>query len=399
MREIKSDVEIHDQSKVYKGFTLFTPQWGDMAWLIDMNGMVVHYWKMNNPTSNHCVLTEEGTLFWHGRGESAIKELPSNGTELVEVDWNGNEIWRYDDPYLNHDFKLLDNGNILLLRYCDIPENIQKSIKGGVPGTEAENGKIYGVSIHEITRKKEIVWEWYNYEHLSLEKDMEDPLDPRNVWGYTNSIDVFPNGDPLISIRHFNTIARIDKKSGDIIWRWGPEHLVGHPHSANVLENKNVLLFDNGLHRKPFKKGDPPDAGSALEASRIIELNPETDEIEWYWIDPRHLIYTSICGSAQRLPNNNTMFCESKKGIIYEVTYEKEIVWKYASPFVIPRPSYFDWTEVKIIFKAHRYGVDFKGFKGRNLDPEQYEWVIKKKDSASFDEAERIKRRLSMTGY
>lgn len=398
IRELTKDVEIHNQSKVYKGYTLYAPMFGNTAWLVDMDGRVVKYWEFENVTSNHSKLTPEGPLIWQGRGPGAIEELASNSTELIEVDWDGNEIWRYDDKYLNHDFICLDNGNILILRYTDIPEEIQKNIKGGVPGTEI-NGKIYGISIQEITRDKEIVWEWKNYEHLDIDKDMSDCLDPRMVWGYANSIAVFPNGDILISMRHFNTIARIDKKTGDIIWRWGPEHLLGHPHCVSVLENGNVLCFDNGLHRKWLKPGDALEAGTCFEASRVVEVNPKTNEIVWAYMDPQHIMYTNICGSAQRLPNGNTLICESKKGIFYEVTSDKEVVWKYRTPFIIKRPGYFGWTESKLVFQAHRYGIDFAGFKGKDLDPERFEWLISRKSKKTLDEEEQIKKRLAMAGY
>ncbi len=80
-------------------------------------------------------------LIWLGRGPGAIEELAGNTAELVEVDWNGDKIWRYDDPYINHDFVCLEKGNIIILRFVDIPEEIQRNIKGGVPLAEL-NGKI-----------------------------------------------------------------------------------------------------------------------------------------------------------------------------------------------------------------------------------------------------------------
>ncbi len=398
IREMTKDVEIHDPSMTYKGYTLYAPMFGNEAWLIDMKGRVVNYWEFEHITTNHAKFTGEGTLIWQGRGPDAIEDLASNNTELIEVDWEGNEVWRYDDKYLNHDFICLDNGNLLLLRYTDIPEDLQKKIKGGIPGTEL-NGKIFGISIHEITRKKEVVWEWKNYEHLDFDKDMADCLDPRYTWGYANSIAVFPDGDILISMRHFNTIARIEKKTGDITWRWGPEHLLGHPHCASVLENGNVLCFDNGLHRKWLKPGDPIEVGTAFEASRVVEVDIKTNEIVWEYVDPQHLMYTCICGSAQRLPNGNTLICDSKAGVFYEVTYDKEVVWKYRSPFIILRPEYFGWAQSKLVFQTHRYGIDFEGFKGRDLDPNKFEWVIRRKSTGTLDEEKAIKSRLSMLGY
>ena len=398
LRELTKDVEIHDPSKAYKGYTLYAPMFGNMAWLVDMKGRVVNYWEFEHITTNHARFTPDGTLIWMGRGPEAIEELASNSTELVEVDWDGKELWRYDDQYLNHDFICLDNGNLLIMRYTEIPKDIQKHIKGGIPGTELD-GNMYGISLQEITKQKKIVWEWKNYEHLDFERDMADCLDPRYTWGYANSIAVFPNEDILISMRHFNTIARIEKKTGDIIWRWGPEHLLGHPHSVSVLENGNILCFDNGLHRRWLKPGDPLEVGTAFEASRVVEVDIETGEIVWEYVDPRHIMYTNICGSAQRLPNENTLICESKKGIFYEVTFEKEIVWKYRTPFVILRPSYFGWGESKLVFQAHRFGEDFRGFQGKNLDPERFEWVIQKKSKKAREEEEEVKRRLARLGY
>lgn len=399
-RELTQDVLVHNQSKTYPGYTLYAPMFGNIAWLIDMDGKVVHYWEFENPTSNHSRLTPEGHLIWQGRGPDAIEELASNSTELVEVDWDGNEVWRYEDKYLNHDFICLDNGNLLIMMYCDIPEDVQKKIQGGIPGTEADKGtKIYGVSLIEITRDKKIVWEWKNYEHLDFENDKADCLDPRYCWGYANSIDVFPNGDILISIRHFNLIARIGRKTGEITWRFGAEHLIGHQHCVTVLDNGNVMCFDNGLHRKWLNPSHHVEAGTCFENSRAVEIDPKKNDIVWEWTDPQHLMYSNICGSAQRLPNGNTLICESKAGIFYEVTYEKELVWKYRQPFVIPRPGTFGWTESKLVFQVHRYGLDFEGFKGKDLDPEKFEWVIQKRSREAMTEEEKIMSRLSQAGY
>jgi len=192
-------------------------------------------------------------------------------------------------------------------------------------------------------------------------------------------------------------IIRIDKKTGDIVWKWGPEQLLGHQHCVTVLDNGNILIFDNGLHRKPCKPGQP-DEISSFEVSRAVEVDPETDQIVWEYIDPMHQLYTNFCGSAQRLPNGNTLMCESRTGTFYEITYDKEVVWKYTSPFIIDRPEIWGWIKSKLIFQAHRYGTEFNGFLGKNLNPEKYEWIISKKNSQKSEE-EHIQKRLNMAGY
>jgi len=393
-KRVTNDVKIYYKSLAYNGYTLFAPLMGNSAYLIDMRGNICQMWEMKHPAGPHGKLLPNGNLLWMGRGPGAIEELGGNATELVEVDWDGNEVWKYEDPYMHHDFVHLDNGNLVILMYEKVPDKLQSKIKGGIPGTEVD-GKIIGVSAREINREKETIWEWHGYKHLDIDKDIECALDPRFVWGYTNSLAVFPNGDLLLSLRQLNTIARIDRKSGDIIWRWGPEHMIGHQHCVSILENGNILLFDNGYHRQPFKPSDPPDI-SDLEASRPVELNPKNGEIVWEYRNPD--IYTSGAGSAYRLPNGNTLLCESFKGTFYEITYNKEIAWKYVSPFSFHRKDIWGWIGDNFVFQAHRYGSDFAGFKGKDLDPERYEWTIRKKSKGEIEE-ERIMDRLGKTGY
>jgi hypothetical protein len=76
---------------------------------------------------------------------------------------------------------------------------------------------------------------------------------------------------------------------------------------------------------------------SPREYTKIIEINPLTNNIIWYYHnfnkeDTENFLYSHIMGSAQRLSNGNTLFTNSFSGEIIEVTKKKEIVWKYVSP-------------------------------------------------------------------
>jgi hypothetical protein len=397
-RQMTKDVVIHDQTKVYKGYTLFAPQYGNIAWLIDMEGNICHYWEMENPPGVNYYLLPSGNLLWIGRGPESHEELGGCGSEVVEVDWDGNEVWRYDDPRVNHDVKVLDNGNMMILRFVDLPEDVQAKVKGGAPGTEPQDGKMQGVQIREINRAKETVWEWNNWEYFDYEIHQECELCNRLSWGYTNSIDVFPNGDPVISCRELNKIIRISKKTGEIVWEIGPELDLGHQHDVDVLPNGNITIFDNGVHRVP-RGHDTADEIASFCTSRALEIDPVKNEIVWEYIDPLHIMFTNFCGSNQKLPNGNYFICESRTGTFYEITPEKEIVWKYVSPFVINRPAIFGWTLAKLIFQAHRYGEDYEGLKGKDLDPEKYEWVIQPKSQETIDEEANVKSRLAKAGY
>jgi hypothetical protein len=401
-KRLNIGVEIHKENKVYEGYTLFAPMFDKNAWLIDMEGNIVHNWKMKNPPGVYGRLLPNGNLMWMDRGPDSIPELTGAASAIIEVDWDGNEIWRYDDPYINHDFLCLPNGNLMLMRFKMLPEEVQKKIKSGIKGSGYRRfgNKTLSNNIIEITRDGDVVWEWNHWEHFDPEKDVECPLGTKMVWGYTNSFDIFPNGDLLISVRHLNTIARISKKTGEIIWRWGPEQMVGHQHCVSVLDNGNIMLFDNGLHRNPpAVKSDDYGQIGACESSRILEVNPETNEIVWQFNDPANQFYTQYCGSAERLPNGNTLICESIKGTFFEVTPEKEVVWKYVHPFAIPRPNFFGWTINFMVFQIRRYGIDFEGLKGKELKADNYKLTVERSSSEEIEESKKIMDRLARAGY
>jgi hypothetical protein len=90
------------------------------------------------------------------------------------------------------------------------------------------------------------------------------------------------------------------------------------PHLPTMLANGNILVFDNGSQRR---------------YSRVIELNPRTLSIEWdYMSDPREDFYSYTRGSAQRLPNGNTLICESGRGKAFEITEDGQMVWEWLNP-------------------------------------------------------------------
>ena len=101
------------------------------------------------------------------------------------------------------------------------------------------------------------------------------------------------------------------------------------------------MVFDNGPHRQ----------GGTF--SKIIEINPNTNEIEWeYTGDPSISFFSANISSCERLPNGNTLITEGAPGRIFEITHDKEIVWEYINPFEVngeaPIPK-------NAIFRSHRY--------------------------------------------
>jgi hypothetical protein len=98
------------------------------------------------------------------------------------------------------------------------------------------------------------------------------------------------------------------------------------------------------------------------------------------------------------LPNGNTLVCESAKGRIFEVAPDREVVWEYHSPFMVKKAPYWGCAFTPSIFQAHRYGPGYEGLKGKNLDPDRYEWIIHEKSEETLEE-EKVLSRLEKLGY
>ena len=394
----EESVITYDSAKAYGGYTLFAQHTSTDAWLINMEGQIVHHWDLPAPPGGPIRLLPNGNQI---RLDKTFKEptahMGTAGGKLVEVDWDGNEVWKYDDLYMHHDFCRLENGNSIINRHVLIPPEIATKVKGGVPGTELEEGML-GDSFQEVTREGEVVWEWLGYEHMDPELDVLCPLCSRGIWAYINGLAVFPNGDIVASVRHLNCLFIIDKQTKTIKWRWGNTKL-GHQHNPTVLNNGNILVFDNGFHRLA-----PKEIAASIEGySQVLEINPKTNNIEWEYKDrTKYRFFSVFCSSAGRLPNGNTLICESSKGRIFEVTPEKEIVWEFISPFY-EHHDQIGWSNH--IFQAHRYGYDYPGLQGKILDSDRFEFIMQDKGKKSPSEALKtleetpVNRRLRMLGY
>ena len=351
----------YQPEKCYPGYTLFAPMEGTSVYLIDMRGNIVHRWQMPYRPGDYGYLLENGNLLVSGRTNKGPVTFGGRNGIIMELDWEGNVVWEYVEDALHHDHCRMENGNTMVLGWELVPPDLAKQVKGGKPDSEHESG-IWSDYFREVSPEGNSVWEWHAYEHLDLETDTLCPLHRRDEWTHTNTCEVLPDGNVLTSFRLLDTVAIIDKSSGDFVWKWGREQL-GHQHDPNPLDNGNILIFDNGWHS--ITAPNP--------SSRIIEVDPRTDEIQWeYKTQPGWLFFSSFISGAQRLPNGNTLICEGMTGRLFEVTLEGELVWEYVNPFY-GRDERFGY--VNRVFRAYRYGPDFSGFRGRDLDPGRYAWL------------------------
>ena len=84
--------------------------------------------------------------------------------------------------------------------------------------------------------------------------------------------------------------------------------------------------------------------------------------------------YAPFISGAQRLQNGNTLICSGTNATIFEVTPQKEVVWKFVnssakSSFGILGMIGGGGGMSGGLFRSYRYGIDHPAFKGRDVTP------------------------------
>lgn len=382
-------VTTYDAELSYNGYTLWAPQNNtqkadkpgrspDEVYLIDMHGNVAHKWNTPYPVW-YAQLLKDGTLLVALRTALDEKQVPEKDHYsfmggsfqiLMEMDWNGKILRQYKNPGMHHDFKKLKNGNYLILGWEKIPADFQKKIKGGPSGTELENGTVmYGDRIFEVNPDTgEVVWNWSSMEHMDPTIEVIGPHYSRSEWTHFNSLDVLENGDIMTDSRRSDAAFIIDRKTGNIKWRWGNTvywnektnqidyHFteegaelapyLGGPHDCHVIPSGlpgggNMLCYDNGMY---------------ADRSRAVEVNIKEGKVVWESSGNPFIgrqSFSHYISSAQRLPNGNTLICDGGNGKFREVTKDNKVVWEYIRP--TGNHAYLKWS----VFRAFRYGPDY----------------------------------------
>ncbi len=312
----QSGVVKYNKAKSFDGYNFYTNN-KTYAYLMDMTGRIVHRWKFSN-AKHEC---------WH------YARLLDNGDILgvryaqffAKFDKNSKLIWETAIA-ANHDIELLPDGTFLVPAY-ELP-------------VKYDNRTIRFDSIVHISKDGQKLSAWSTYENLKELQKFHLPLylDPNqnrdiNLYPFyhLNSIQILPDtalglknknfqkGNWLICLRDVDLILILDKDTHKVVWSWGPGEL-DRPHMPRMLNNGNILVYDNGMHRT---------------YSRLVVVNPVSRKIVWeYKASPPENFHSKIEGSSQLLANGNFLICEATNGRAFEITPGGEIVWEFLNPEV-----------------------------------------------------------------
>ena len=315
-----------DRDKACPGYVLYSPMGvsGDM-YLINLDGEGVHHWSLPYPPGVYGYLLPNGNLFYGGKvrddtWDRFLSWKRFKGGVMLEATPSGDIVWEHHDQEHHHDARRTESGGAVYLTVEEMPRDLAAEVKGGVP--ETDGAAMWADVIVEVDAAGDRVWEWHAAEHLDVETDVITFNDLRAEWSHGNTVVPLPDGRVLFSFRNISTVGIIEKASNEIVWKLGYETLA-QQHDPSMLANGNVLIFDNGSHRRE----------EGLPSSRVIEIDPNTNQTVWEYRDnPAYNFFSPYISGARRLGNGNTLITEGMFGRMFQVTPESEVVWEYINP-------------------------------------------------------------------
>ncbi|KYK23893.1 hypothetical protein AYK21_01915 [Thermoplasmatales archaeon SG8-52-2] len=407
-------VFINDKGS-FEGYTLFSPEYYLTTYLINNSGEIVKKWKSDYIQCAQCNLLENGNLVRSSLAR-INPYFPGGGmTGRIEMfNWDGDLIWVFEhtskDYCLNHGYEIIPNGNILMIAW-EVKTYLEAIDAGRNPLT-IPAGVLWPCYIIEVEpifpEGGKIIWKWHVWDHLIQDYD-QTKNNFGNIRNHPELVDInfgLPMG--YIDINHFNSLDYNEEfdqilisahtqneiwiidhsttteeaaghsggrygKGGDLLYRWG------NPQTYRAGTNKDQMLF--GQHDARWIQSGCPGEGYItvfnnglgrpdISYSSVDEIIPPVDENGNYYLElgstygPKEPIwsYTSenltdffspIIAGAQRLPNGNTLICNGYSGKFFEVTMEKEIVWRFYNLF----PNFISNQVTNI----NRYPLDYPG--------------------------------------
>lgn len=368
------------------GYTLVGDDSGDWAYLVDMEGNMIQEWEI---TAFPAKFLPGGKVVGSWGHNSKAPDLSPDAISVGVQDWDGNALWsfsNYDDQGTgvfmarqHHDLELrghpvgyytpkipfVDNlGGLVLAHHTTmIPE---------ISSWELQDDVLYEFDENGVKTD----FEWHATDHISEfgldEAALEAIYNFPSVlpaedgfvgdWLHTNSASYlgenkwFDAGDTrfhpsniIIDSRNANFIAIISHETGEVVWRVGPDFSEGTPehelgqilgqHHVHMIPRGlpgegNILMFDNGGLSGYGENGYPNYWGRTY--SRVLEFDPITLKKVWEYgaASGEEFISSPFVGSAQRLPNGNTLFVLGVSHHVIEVTPDKRVVWEFLAPYV-----------------------------------------------------------------
>jgi len=279
------------------------------------------HWLQGDP-SYLTILSNEGVPIFYRKMPKGCFDFKLNHNGLLTYyDWSRDKFIALDSSYSVvdsfaagngyrntdvHELQILPNGHALLMTRDWQSVRMDTIVPGG--DTAAV---VIGLIIQELDETKDVIFQWRSWDHFKITDATEDIDLTQHTIDYVhgNAIELDFDGNLLLSSRHMDEITKINRQTGEIIWRFGgiksrnnqflfinDLRTFSHQHDIRRLPNGNITLFDNGNLLIPRYS-------SSLEY--YIDEQNKTATLIWEYHDQS--VYSRGMGNSRRLNDGQTI--------------------------------------------------------------------------------------------
>lgn len=281
--------------------------------------------------------------------------------KFVMVDSSFNSIDSYSitsEYFIDwHEFQVTTNNHVFLIgkdfRYVNM-DTVQNNISSG--------STVAGLVIQELNEQKEMIFEWNSWDYFKITDTYIDLMNTNTIdYVHANAIEIDDDGHILLSSRNMSEITKINRHSGDIIWRLGGKNNeftflnddgFSYQHSIRYLPNGNITLFDNGAFNSgSISRGVVYDIDENNKTISLVKEYKSTDSILSFWM-----------GNMQNLPNGNKIIGWGKNNnskVLSEFNSDGDEIFEVFSKdsYETYRAFRFPWKTN--LFKSNKELLDF----------------------------------------
>ena len=269
------------------------------------------------------IFDNSGSPIWYARmpDERRDMKVQKNGVLTMLARDNANHFNGFDTNYHliktywadngygvdEHELQVLPDGHYFLIGLRGETVDMTRFIPNGNPSA--------GVTeqiIQEFTANDELIFQWRSWDHF----DVRDQAQFIDITGggfdfpHINAMDVDTDGNILISSRSLSEVTKIDRNTGQFIWRLGGNKnqmtFVNDPlqgprnqHAIRSIGTNRYTLFDNGdLHNPSVSRAVEYQVDPVAMTATVVWQYPKT---------PTPDFYSFYMGNVQRLLNGNTL--------------------------------------------------------------------------------------------
>ncbi|MBX2800779.1 MAG: aryl-sulfate sulfotransferase [Myxococcales bacterium] len=232
----------------------------------------------------------------------------AEGSKIVRLDWEGNELATHDVDYLVHDFVELDDGTIVSLAAL---------FQDDGEGNELEGNKLVSVAPDGTATDIWNTWDCFDPKtHPNLNDARPDEWTHANAMDYDAERDAF-----VLGFLNCNMVAHVDRQTGECDWSLGgPGGSVTIDGSRFRRQHQfhwtgdSFLVFDN--------------QGAGEDNSRVIEYDfdpdAQTATMVNSFLGPR----SPILGDVYRFDDGDTQVVWSVARQVQRLDSNGDEVWR-----------------------------------------------------------------------